>query len=247
MGIRISGRKNKEPEKVLETQVIEGIEEVNISNSFNNVLGDIVGEPIENVEEKRPIVKPSSMGTIFEGAVDDIRNKDVDPEEIESQTDKIIKKVHQEAVIQTIKNGEDIQKKILNSAKEDVETTLEIKKSTNQLKAVKASYNANKDACENLGLDDEGRPMWQIRVAKIINDFWFIVWALISAVTLTPIIFILKRVGTQVKSAKLTWILTFLFYLLIMFLLFLIIVTVWNSAGTPPEWIQKLLGGKKNG
>lgn len=86
--------------------------------------------------------------------------------------------------------------------------------------------NVNKDVCENLRLSGEGRPMWQIRVAKVINGFWFIVWAIISSFTFTPIIVFSKRIGTQVKSAKLTWVLTTIFYLLILFLIFLIIVSI---------------------
>ena len=136
-------------------------------------------------------------------------------EEIEEETSGIIKKVGQQAVAHTLKTSEDIQKKVLENAEERVLSELEIQKNQQMLKVIKATYDANKDACENLGLDSDGRPMWQIRIAKMINNLWFIIWAFISSFTLTPIIFFLKRIGTQVRSAKLTWILAFVFYILI--------------------------------
>lgn len=227
MGIKIRNNRNKE---VIE-ETIETIEEELINDNFLP-------------EEQTDFDRSPSIKEVFNITVNDLEDHKVTRADIENQTDKMLEKVSQTAIKHTITNGEKIQKDILNSAEDEIRASLEVKKSKNQLKVVRASYDANKDACENLGLDSEGRPMWQIRVAKIINDFWFIVWALISAVTLTPIIFILKRVGTQVKSAKLTWILTFSFYLLIMFLMFMIIIAIWNSTGTPPDWIQKFLGGK---
>ena len=174
--------------------------------------------------------------------MDDLKNHDVSVKNVEDQTDKMIEKVHQSAVMHTVKNNEGVQKKVLQSAEEEVLSSIEIKKNIQQLKVVKATYNANKDACENLGLDEEGRPMWQIKVAKAINSFWFIIWAFLSFFTLTPIIFFLKRIGTQVKSAKLKWFLAFIFYLMILFLLFLLIATIWNSSGNAPSWIKAFLG-----
>ena len=157
--------------------------------------------------------KVPTMKEVVKTALDDLNNTDVKKGDITNQTEKMIEKVNQSAVIHTIRNNEEVQKKVLESAEEQVMSELEIKRNEQMVKVVKATYNANKDACENLGLDDEGRPMWQIRVAKLINNFWFIVWALISSFTLTPIIFFLKRIGTQVRSVKLTWFLAILFYL----------------------------------
>lgn len=159
--------------------------------------------------------KVPTMREVVTNALDDLNNKEVKKEDVENQTEKMIEKVNQSAVIHTIRTNEDVQKRVLESAEEQVMAELEIKRNEQMVKVVKATYNANKDACENLGLNDEGRPMWQIRIAKAINNFWFIIWALISSLTLTPIIFFLKRIGTQVRSAKLTWLLATLFYLAI--------------------------------
>ena len=168
-----------------------------------------IDELAKQVVESPKIQKPFKMNK----AIDKPTTKT--SEEIDDETSGIIKKVNQQAVAHTLKTSEDIQKKVLENAEERVLSEIEIERNKQMLKVIKATYDANKDACENLGLDSDGRPMWQIRIARIINNLWFIIWAFISSFTLTPIIFFLKRIGTQVRSAKLTWILAFVFYILI--------------------------------
>jgi hypothetical protein len=187
-------------------------------------------------------VAPNTLKKVVNEALEDLKNHDVSVQNVEDQTDKMVEKVHQSAVMHTVKNNDNVQKKVLQSAEEEVLSSIEIKKNKQQLRVVRATYNANKDACENLGLDEAGRPMWQITIAKVINNFWFVVWALISFFTLTPIIFFLKRIGTQVKSAKLKWLLAFLFYIMILFLLFLLIATIWSKNPNAPEWIKSFIG-----
>lgn len=171
-----------------------------------------VGEAITEVGKNTRV---PTIGDVVKTALDDLSNTQVKKVDIEDQTEKMIEKVNQSAVIHTIRTNEEVQKIVLDSAEEQVRSELEIKRNQQMVKVVKATYNANKDACENLGLDDEGRPMWQIRIAKLINNFWFIIWAIISSITITPVIFFLKRIGTQVKSIKVTWILSILFYVII--------------------------------
>lgn len=199
-------------------------------------------DSFEEEEIQLEEVDSNPLQKVVTDALDDLKDHNVTTKNVEDQTDKMVEKVHQSAVIHTVKTNPGIQKKVLQHAEEEVMSSIDVRKNKQQLKVVKATYNANKDACENLGLDDEGRPMWQIKIAVIMNDFWFVVWAIISFFTLTPIIFFLKRVGTQVKSAKLQWVLAFMFYLMIMFLLFVVIISIWNSNGSAPDWIQKFLG-----
>ena len=195
---------------------------------------------VEETSEKRPQINP--LEAVVTEALDDLNDHKVSVKNVEDQTDKMVEKVHQSAVVHTVKTNEGVQKKVLQHAEEEVLSSIEVRKNKQQLKVVNATYNANKDACENLGLDEEGRPMWQIKIAIGINNFWFIVWAIISFFTLTPIIFFLKRVGTQVKSAKLQWVLAFMFYIMILFLMFIIVASVWNSTGNAPVWVEKFLG-----
>lgn len=197
--------KNNPPKENID--LTENIEEVKIISNLS------LGDEILKVEEPKevPVVVKKDKHLIKEEVKKALASK----EDVADETDKMIEKVQQTAIVHTIKNNEEVQKRVLESAEEQVMSSIEIKRNEQALKVVKATYNANKDACENLGLSDEGRPMWQIRVAKVINNFWFIVWAMVSSVTLTPIIFFLKRIGTQVRSVKLTWILTLLFYALI--------------------------------
>lgn len=239
MGIKLSNKiKNQKLDmEIKETDIFEDSTE---EESFEEVLNETINEIVPKVKSTTPSIKKTVTGVI-----DDLQNHKVKHDDVVDQTDKIIEKVHQSAVMHTVKNNDGVQKKVLASAEEQVLSSIDIKRSTQQLKVVQASYNANKDACENLGLSDEGRPMWQIRVARVINNFWFIIWAIISTFTLTPIIFFLKRIGTQVKSAKLTWVLSGVFYLGVLFILFLIIATIWNNAGSAPEWIRWVLGGSE--
>lgn len=197
--------KNNPPKENID--LTENIEEVKIISNLS------LGDEILKVEEPKevPVVVKKDKHLIKEEVKKALASK----EDVADETDKMIEKVQQTAIVHTIKNNEEVQKRVLESAEEQVMSSIEIKRNEQALKVVKATYNANKDACENLGLSDEGRPMWQIRVAKVINNFWFIVWAMVSSVTLTPIIFFLKRIGTQVRSVRLTWILTLLFYALI--------------------------------
>lgn len=193
--------KSKEVPKV-ELEPEEETQEIELSQ-------ENIDELARQVVESPKIQKPFQMDKAVEKST--LKTS----EEIEDETSGIIKKVGQQAVTHTLKTSEDIQKKVLENAEERVLSELEIQKNQQMLKVIKATYDANKDACENLGLDSDGRPMWQIRIAKMINNLWFVIWAFISSFTLTPIIFFLKRIGTQVRSAKLTWILAFVFYILI--------------------------------
>lgn len=192
----------------LKTRDVEApkVEETPEDTAEIEVPQETIDEIAKQVVESPKIKKPFEMSK----AVDTSKS-----DEIEDETTGIIKKVSQQAVEHTLKTSEDIQKKVLENAEERVLSEIEIQRNQQMLKVVKATYDANKDACENLGLDADGRPMWQIRIAKMINNFWFIIWAFISSFTLTPVIFFLKRIGTQVRSAKLTWILAFAFYILI--------------------------------
>ena len=218
---------------------------------------DIVEEKVPETEEKpSKEEEPEDVGTaltqmaketkvptmkeVVRTALDELKDKEVKREDVVDQTGKMIEKVNQSAVIHTIRTNEDVQKRVLESAEEQVMAELEIKRNEQMVKVVKATYNANRDACENLGLNDEGRPMWQIRIAKAINNFWFIIWAIISSFTLTPIIFFLKRIGTQVRSARLTWLLTIIFYLGIVAGIVLLILRLTGTIG--PE---SVVGGQE--
>lgn len=186
---------------------------------------ETIEEIAKQVVENPKIKKPFEIKKAVEQSVDKSK-------EIEDETTGIIKRVSQQAVEHTLKTSEDIQKKVLENAEERVLSEIDIQRNEQMLKVIKATYDANKDACENLGLDSDGRPMWQIRIAKMINNVWFIIWAFISSFTLTPIIFFLKRIGTQVRSAKLTWILAFAFYIMIICgIVAIILLIVRTSTG----------------
>lgn len=210
--------KNTETPKV-EEPAVEPIEET----TEIEVPQETIEEIAKQVVESPKIKKPFEMAK----AVDKAEDK---AQEIEDETTGIIKKVSQQAVEHTLKTSEDIQKKVIENAEERVLSEIEIQRSQQMLKVIKATYDANKDACENLGLDADGRPMWQIRIAKMINNFWFVIWAFISSFTLTPVIFFLKRIGTQVRSAKLTWILAFVFYIMIVCGLVAIIILIVKAS-----------------
>lgn len=247
MGIKLNSviKRNKPKkeiiieEEILEEEDFEEIEEpITIEEAVKETLFP------EESKKGKDIVPPSVTDVITE-SLEDLKRHDVTVENVIDQTDKIIEKVHQSAVMHTVKHNEDVQKKVITSAEEQVLSSIEIKRNQQALKVTQASYNANRDACENLGLGEEGRPMWQIRVAKAINNFWFVVWAILSSFTLTPIIFFLKRIGTQVKSAKLKWLLTMFFYLSILFGIFILVLVFWNMSPNAPDWIRNLLGGKQ--
>ena len=244
-GIKIANKVKKEKQefKVSDERDYEGVFSEEPDEDEDEI--EELEEEIK-VESSKPTKvtphKNTAIKEVVEESLKDIKNHDVTIENVEDQTDKIVEKIHQSAVMHSVKTNEGIQKKVLQSAEERVMNSIEISKNKQQVKVVQATYNANKDACENLGLDDEGRPMWQIKVAKAINNFWFVIWAIISFFTLTPIIFFLKRIGTQVRSTQLKWFLAFLFYGMILFLLFLIIANVWIKTGNAPDWIETFMG-----
>lgn len=243
MGIKLNSKPKKEV-KVEELKIHEEIDDEDIDDLLEDDEDEEEVIQVQLTPKKTgQAIAPQTLREVVTEAIDDLKNHEVKFSDVEDQTDKVIEKVHQSAVMHTVKNNEGVQKKVLASAEEQVMTSIEIKRNKQQVRLVQATYNANKDACENLGLTDEGRPMWQIRIARVINDFWFIIWAIISTFTLTPIIFFLKRIGTQVKSARLTWLLTFIFYLAIMFLLFLLIASIWSNNPNSPKWIRDFVGG----
>lgn len=138
------------------------------------------------------------------------------------KTEELLESVHQEAIAHTIKYDVDMQKKVMAGAASHVLSELEVRHQEQKKKVQDATYNAIEDAANNYGISS-GRPMWQLKMAQAGSAFWFVIWFVISTVTFTPVIFFLKMIGVQVKSAKLKWMFTLLMYLMVMFLLFVLI------------------------
>ena len=132
----------------------------------------------------------------------------------ESNSENIVNKIHDAAVVGIVKTDEGIQKKFTDQAKKTVEGELNVIDQKTKKRQQEASYDANAEACNNYGIDKDV-PLWQIKLMKLGSAFWFIVYWLFASVTIAPLNIFFKGLKAFIKSGWLVFILALICYLLI--------------------------------
>ena len=172
----------------------------------------------------------TTLSEVFNETIANVKKTELSSDDINNQTGKIVSGIQQTAIIHQVQTNEEVQKKVLVNAEMTLLDELEIRRKEQQTRVQNATFDTIKDAAENLGIAT-GRPLWQLRIAQGISAVWFVIWALVASVSLTPITVILKGVRTMVKVTGLAWFFTLLFYIGLMFGLYCLIDGI-----TGPSW-----------
>ena len=135
-------------------------------------------------------------------------------ENSESKSKSIVAELHDAAVVATVKNDVEVQKKFSDQAKKSVNTELNTIDQEIKTRQQSATYNANEEACKNYGIDKHV-PLWQITLMKIGSGFWFVVYWIFASFTIAPLNVFFKGIKTFIKNSYVVFIFALIAYLAI--------------------------------
>ena len=154
------------------------------------------------------------------GKVEFKRNKDkpneIKPLETEKNnpTREIIDEIHQQAIIEQVKNDEGVQEQVLEHAKKSIQNEMDSMTQEEIKRKQETTYNANEEACKNYGID-KSVPLWQIRLMKVGSAVWFCVYWVFATIVICPISVFAKGLKSFFKQTWIVILLAIIIYLLI--------------------------------
>lgn len=126
---------------------------------------------------------------------------------VNSNTDKLVDNVFQQAVVNQVQNDNELQSKMLGTAKKFTETKMEVIKNKVDKEDKQAFFETNKSACGCFGYDEKDTEKWAVKYMKTWHCIMTAIWITIGWVTYAPITFIAKKIGVIFKN---TWIAIFI-------------------------------------
>lgn len=126
------------------------------------------------------------------------------------------------AVLHKIKNDENVQNRMLNTAEKVIDNKLSEKENDSERIKKEAVLKNNKDACDLYGIDEKTVPVWVVKIANVAQNFWYIVWLIIGFVTTAPIVFLCKKISVVFKRTWIAVLLAIVIYLCAVFVPLLI-------------------------
>ena len=121
-----------------------------------------------------------------------------------------------QAVVHQMSN-DNTRQRVLKTADKVIHT--EISKIENQAEQgeKEAVFANNKDACDLYGIDEKTVPKWVVQIAKIVQNFWYLVWLLVGSFTTAPVVFLGKKIKVVIKRTWLAMLLAILIYAAVFF------------------------------
>lgn len=117
------------------------------------------------------------------------------------------------AIIHKITNDNDVKSRLLDTANDIINNKLDEKQNDSERDKKRAALENNKDACDLYGIDEKTVPIWVVKIAKIVQDFWYIVWIIIGFFTTAPIVFLSKKISVVFKRTWVAVLLAVIIYL----------------------------------
>lgn len=127
---------------------------------------------------------------------------------------EIIGEIHKAAIVDQVKTNEEIKGKFITQAQKTVENELESIDQENIARRQKTTYDANREACRNYGVD-EAVPLWQIRLMRFGSGVWFVIYFIFASLTIAPINVFFKGIKSFIKNSYIVFAFALLCYLLI--------------------------------
>lgn len=117
------------------------------------------------------------------------------------------------AIVHKITNDDDVKSRLLDTANDIINNKLDEKQNDSERDKKRAALENNKDACDLYGIDEKTVPIWVVKAAKIVQDFWYIVWIIIGFVTTAPVVFLSKKLSVVFKRTWVAVLLAIIIYL----------------------------------
>lgn len=117
------------------------------------------------------------------------------------------------AIIHKIANDDEVKSRMLSTASDIINNKLDEKQQDSERDKKRAALKNNKDACDLYGIDEKTVPIWVVKIAKIVQDFWYIVWIIIGFFTTAPIVFLSKKISVVFKRTWVAVLLAVIIYL----------------------------------
>ena len=134
-------------------------------------------------------------------------------------------------VVQKIQTDVDIQEKISNTADKMIDNKLVEKANETERQKKEQVFKNNKDACDLYGIDEKTVPVWVVKCAKVVQNFWYFIWLIVGFFTTAPVVFLSKKIAVVFKK---TWVAV------------LLAIIIYGAVVTSPLWwgaLQKLIEG----
>lgn len=117
------------------------------------------------------------------------------------------------AIVHKITNDDDVRSRLLDTANDIINNKLDEKHNDSERDKKRAALENNKDACDLYGIDEKTVPIWVVKAAKIVQNFWYIVWIIIGFATTAPVVFLSKKLSVVFKRTWVAVLLAIIIYL----------------------------------
>lgn len=127
---------------------------------------------------------------------------------------EMVTDIFKQGVVHVVANDQQVQEKILDTAKKAVEDKVEAISDQTTKEAQVSAYDANSDACQNYGIMKDV-PKWKINMMKAGSAFWFIIYFIFASLTVAPITIFVKGLVGVIKQVWIAVVVAILFYLVV--------------------------------
>lgn len=161
-------------------------------------------------QEKKAIVQSQQQGEIVAETVEP------QPAPIQKiETGDLIEQGIGYTVVQKIRNDQDVQDRIGETANRLIDNKLVEKANETERKKKEQVFQNNKDACDLYGIDEKTVPVWVVNCAKFVQNFWYLIWLIVGFFTTAPIVFLSKKIAVVFKKTWVAVLLAILIYMAI--------------------------------
>lgn len=119
----------------------------------------------------------------------------------------------EQAVVHEVTNNEELKSKVLETAKDYVNTKADIIKTNVNTEQKEANFNNKRDACESYGFNEKTTPVWATNLMTFGYNIMLAIWLFIGTFTFMPIIFIAKKISVGLKRTWIAVVFAILLYL----------------------------------
>lgn len=146
---------------------------------------------------------------IFEKRKQEIATQEP-PKDIKNE---LIEGMFRDGIKHQVANNEDLQKKVLETAKTYTETKMQVIQTNVDTEHKEAVFNNKKDACESYGFNEKTTPIWATKFMSIGYSIMLAIWLFIGSFTFMPVIFVAKKISVGLKKTWIAVIFAILIYL----------------------------------
>lgn len=126
---------------------------------------------------------------------------------------ELVDSMFEQAVVHEVTSNEELKGKVLETAKDFVNTKADIIRTNVNTEQKEANFNNKKDACESYGFNEKTTPIWATNMMTFGYNIMLAIWLFIGSFTFMPVIFIAKKIAVGLKRTWIAVIFAILLYL----------------------------------